>query len=595
MWNELLVDLRKSRRTFDTTDTSKFFGPVEIDFTQVQARVNMKYDALHREMLAKFGSKMSAEMNQFFGSVQRSRQALEGMSIDGVTTAEAVLFVTTLQDTRRKIKQWTEDLASFQQGQQILERQRYAFPDDWLYIDNIEGEWDALNDIVSKKNASVQGQMGPLQKKVVDEDRQINNRITSLLQDWEKNKPVGGSVRPDAAVNTLTIYESRFAKLQDEFASLTKAKDALGIALHSEDRLTPKQEELLDLKSSWDQLSKIWTSINDLKQTPWSAVVPRKIRTALEHLINQLKNLPARVRSYPSYEVTMENVKGYLKGNKHITNLKSDSLKERHWKQLIRELGVDWVFADMTLGDVWDVDMTKNDKKLGEIMLQAQGEMGLEEYLRKIREEWSVTEFELVNYHNKTHLIRGWDDIFNLLKEHINSLEAMRLSPYFKAFEEESLSWHDKLSRLFSMLDGWMDVQRKWVYLEGIFSGSADIKQLLPNETARFGSISSEFLGLMKKVYNSPMALDVLAIPDGEKTLERLKDLLEKIQKSLTDYLDRQREAFPRFYFVGDEDLLEIIGNSKNVDRLQKHFKKMFAGVATITLNDDHSEVSMRV
>ena len=46
-----------------------------------------------------------------------------------------------------------------------------------------------------------------------------------------------------------------------------------------------------------------------------------------------------------------------------------------------------------------------------------------------------------------------------------------------------------------------------------------------------------------------------------------------------------------RFYFVGDEDLLEIIGNSKNVGRLQKHFKKMFAGVATITLNDDNSQV----
>lgn len=46
-----------------------------------------------------------------------------------------------------------------------------------------------------------------------------------------------------------------------------------------------------------------------------------------------------------------------------------------------------------------------------------------------------------------------------------------------------------------------------------------------------------------------------------------------------------------RFYFVGDEDLLEIIGNSKNVPKLQKHFKKMFAGVATVTLSEDESKV----
>lgn len=42
---------------------------------------------------------------------------------------------------------------------------------------------------------------------------------------------------------------------------------------------------------------------------------------------------------------------------------------------------------------------------------------------------------------------------------------------------------------------------------------------------------------------------------------------------------------------MGDEDLLEIIGNSKNVAKLQKHFKKMFAGVASILLNEDNTEV----
>ena len=42
---------------------------------------------------------------------------------------------------------------------------------------------------------------------------------------------------------------------------------------------------------------------------------------------------------------------------------------------------------------------------------------------------------------------------------------------------------------------------------------------------------------------------------------------------------------------MGDEDLLEIIGNSKNIPRLQKHFKKMFAGVYAIVLNEDESHV----
>lgn len=48
---------------------------------------------------------------------------------------------------------------------------------------------------------------------------------------------------------------------------------------------------------------------------------------------------------------------------------------------------------------------------------------------------------------------------------------------------------------------------------------------------------------------------------------------------------------FCRFYFVGDEDLLEIIGNSKNVPKLQKHFKKMFAGVSALILSEDETLV----
>lgn len=167
----------------------------------------------------------------------------------------------------------------------------------------------------------------------------------------------------------------------------------------------------------------------------------------------------------------------------------------------------------------------------------------------------------------------------------------MKLSPYYKVFEEEAAGWEEKLNRIHVLFDVWIDVQRQWVYLEGIFTGSHDIKHLLPVETSRFQNINSEFLTVMKKVYKSPFVLDVLNIANIQKSLERLADLLGKIQKALGEYLERERSSFPRFYFVGDEDLLEIIGNSKDVVRIQKHFKKMFAGISSIVLNEDVTSV----
>jgi len=59
-------------------------------------------------------------------------------------------------------------------------------------------------------------------------------------------------------------------------------------------------------------------------------------------------------------------------------------------------------------------------------------------------------------------------------------------------------------------------------------------------------SVSTEFLSLMKKVAKSPLVLDVLNISNVQRQLERLADLLSKIQKALGEYLERERASFPR-------------------------------------------------
>ena len=66
----------------------------------------------------------------------------------------------------------------------------------------------------------------------------------------------------------------------------------------------------------------------------------------------------------------------------------------------------------------------------------------------------------------------------------ICSLSSLKLIS--QVFEEDALQWEEKLNRIHDVFDVWIDVQRRWVYLDGIFSGSADIKALLPVETQRF-------------------------------------------------------------------------------------------------------------
>jgi hypothetical protein len=62
---------------------------------------------------------------------------------------------------------------------------------------------------------------------------------------------------------------------------------------------------------------------------------------------------------------------------------------------------------------------------------------------------------------------------------------------------------------------------------------------------------------------------------------------LEQIQKALREFLETKRGGFPRFYFLSDDDLLEIIGMGKDPSPINKHIKKIFEGINSIT--SDHT------
>jgi dynein heavy chain 1 len=145
-------------------------------------------------------------------------------------------------------------------------------------------------------------------------------------------------------------------------------------------------------------------------------------------------------------------------------------------------------------------------------MGEARGELILEEFLRGIKETWAKCDLELIRYQNKCRLIRGWDDLFAQIDEHINNVSSMKMSPYYKVFEEEIVPWDEKLQKIRIVFDNWIDVQRRYVYLEGIFFGGADIRSMLPSEYNKFRGIDNEFTLLMKKVAQRPNVLEVLSI-----------------------------------------------------------------------------------
>lgn len=163
-----------------------------------------------------------------------------------------------------------------------MERQRFQFPNSWLYSDNVEGEWGAFNDILRRKETSIQSQLASLQMKVVTEDKLVEAKTTDILAEWEREKPVEGTLRPDSAAKALSIFEGKFQRLREERDNMAKAKEALELAEPGsvsalEERVQVAMDEMQDLKSVWHELSAVWTEIDDMKEKPWQTIQPRKV------------------------------------------------------------------------------------------------------------------------------------------------------------------------------------------------------------------------------------------------------------------------------------------------------------------------------
>lgn len=588
-WLECLHDIRKVRATFDTQEVSRSFGHITIDYDQVQTKVNAKYDQWQQEILHKFANRLGNRMRDVNAAIEKARKDLEGQSSDTSSTAQAVQFITAVQSCRRNAKLWAPEIDMFRQGQSTLVRQRYPFPSDWLHIEQIDSQWEALKEILDKKSRIMEEQSDAMRANIAAQDKLIADKISEVVAQWNEEKPVSGTIQPDVASATLSTFETRITSLQHEFHQVVKAREALDIPGHSDSSLDATLEEVRDFRSVWSNLSTIWASLNETRDILWTAVQPRKIRSKVDDLIKSTKEMPSRMRQYAAFEHVQGILRGFLKVNPILSDLKSDAIRERHWHKIYKQIKPQKRFSpsSMTLGDVWDLNLVATEVIVKDIIAQAQGEMALEEFLKQVRETWQNYALEMISYQNKCRLIRGWDDLFAKCSENLNSLQAMKHSPYYKEFEEDAVSWEDKLNRVHVLFDVWIDVQRQWVYLEGVFTGNADIKHLLPIESGRFQNINSEFLAVMKKANKTPYVLDVLNIPNAQKSLERLAEMLNKIQKALGEYLEKERVSFPRFYFVGDEDLLEMIGNSNDTLRIAKHFKKMFAGLSGLIMDDE--------
>ena len=145
--------------------------------------------------------------------------------------------------------------------------------------------------------------------------------------------------------------------------------------------------------------------------------------------------------------------------------------------------------------------------------------------------------------------------------------------------------WEKDLNTISDVIDVWLIVQRKWMYLESIFNGSEDIRQQLNEEAKKFDKTNNNYRKIMESAQRTPNVHQCCVKAEGGSRLSDLKNIsaeLDKCEKSLRNYLETKRNSFPRFYFISSEDLLFILGSS-DPKAIQPHLLKLFDNCKELT------------
>ncbi|XP_053336632.1 dynein axonemal heavy chain 10 [Clarias gariepinus] len=545
---------------------------LEITQTWIATLGKLLNDSAREELHA-----MRNEFQQMSENLERAPDTLENLKF-------ILTIISNIRDMSLSVEMRNSDI---QERYRTLALYKLKVAEEELQlVANIQTLWKDLSTEAQRVDRSLGKVKKTFTKITLKQIEDYKQELSVFAESFSMHGPgaVGDNMEKGLAV--MNAYEADLAKIDAGRQELVNAEKLFDLPITSYPELLKIQQDMRGLRRIYQIYEEQKAAKAKWSQTLWVDLDIQLLQDGIDGFIKDLRKLPRDARAL-SVAVFLE---GHLKEFKDslplLVDLKNEALRERHWNELMVQTGTsfDMTTGTFTLENMFAMELHKYADVIGEIVTTAVKELSIEKGVKDVVSTWENMKFTMQRYvkgmQERGFILGSVDEILQNLDDNAMNLQSMAGSRFVGPFLPVIQEWEKNLSLISEVIEVWIVVQRKWMYLESIFIGG-DIRSQLPEEARKFDDIDGVFQKIMSETMKDLSIKKCCLVPNRLSDLQNLSEGLERCQKSLNDYLDSKRNAFPRFFFISDDELLSILGSSEPTC-VQEHMIKMYDNIASL-------------